>query len=890
MSSRRRPEKLLFRIELPPGTYELRIAYEQHRPVRVAGVVVTAGKIVRVDAALELDASSEEDVVETVVEIPHESVEGLLLERQRSANAGDSIGRAEIAKSNDKNAAEAAKRVVGANIEGSRFLFVRGLGERYTNALLDGFALPSPEPDRQAVPLDLFPAQILDSLEVVKTFTPDVPGDFAGGSVRIRTRRIPNDLVLAGSISLGFNTNATFADLPTYEGGSLDWLGIDDGTRSIPDAIPAYKVGRGIPKSDGSLQTRDDVATIGKSINSPMVTKTTVGPPAHSGSFVFSNAWAPSSDVRIGTMAALVYDRKFERRVDEIIANYTLAPTPDGGSELTRANDLRVLRGIDHVSWGGLAGVTLELGKEHRFSLTGLHTRAADIEASELEGYHEERAARIHESRLSFVSRSLTFGQLSGEHTIHPLNDMVVSWGLGIARATRDEPDTRASVYQYDGTLDVWAFEDDSTSGSHFYATQGETTYSGTLDVKQPLGSSEHRVDMKVGGAVSVRARSFEARRFRFRPNRKGATPGFDLCPGATYDRNCPGALFTDENIASGALELEEGTRDNDGYDAGLGVYAAYAMVDADVAKGWRVVAGPRLEVSSQDITPFNPVSPDGERVTTDSGAPALLPSASLVWTPISKANVRASLTKTVARPQLRELAPFGFTDYFGGREVRGNPDLEETAIINADTRFEYFPSSREVVAVSAFYKRFEDPIEQIILPAGARGITSFVNAPSASLFGIELEARKNLDVIADVLRPFSVIGNVTFAHSSVGLDPATSALVTSKERPLSLQAPYVFNIALDFDEDDWGFRARALYNVVGPRLSTVGTNGLPDIYEEPKHQLDITLAQKIGRHVEVRASAQNLLDWPTRQTQGDAVVGEYRVGQTFSIGLGIEK
>ncbi|HTJ80979.1 MAG TPA: TonB-dependent receptor, partial [Polyangiaceae bacterium] len=643
-------------------------------------------------------------------------------------------------------------------------------------------------------------------------------------------------------------------------------------------------------KPGGGYQTREDLAAIGKPMNTTMVTKTTVGPPAHSGSFVFSNAWALGSDVRIGTMAALVYDRKFERRVGETIANYTLAPTPDGGSKLTRANDLEVERGIDHVSWGGLAGVTLEIGKDHRISLTGLHTRAADIEASELEGYHEERAARIHESRLSFVSRSLTFGQLSGEHTIHPLNDMVVSWGLGLARATRDEPDTRASVYQYDGTLDVWAFEDDSTSGSHFYANQGETTYSGTLDVKQPLGTADHRVDVKIGGAVSVRQRAFEARRFRFRPNRKNAPPGFDLCPGATYDRDCPARLFTDDNVASGALELEEGTRDNDGYDAGLDVYAGYAMLDADVAPGWRVVVGPRLEVSSQDITPFDPVSPDAPRTTTESGAPALLPAASVVWTPIAKANVRASLTKTVARPQLRELAPFGFTDYFGGREVRGNPDLEETAIVNADTRFEYFPTSREVVAVSAFYKRFEDPIEQIILPAGARGITSFVNAPSADLFGIELEARKSLDVFADVLRPLSIIGNVTFAHSSVGLDPETSALVTSKERPLSLQAPYILNVALDFDEPDWGFRARALYNVVGPRLSTVGTNGLPDIYDEPRHQLDLTLAQKIGPHVEVRASAQNLLDWPTQRTQGDQVVGEYRLGQTFSLGVGIEK
>ncbi len=849
-------------------------------------------------AATEGDAASGEeevpledetvDTIETVVEVETESVEGLLLERQRSASAGDSIGRVEIAKANDKNAAEAAKRVVGASIEGSRFLFVRGLGERYTNALLDGFPLPSPEPDRQAVPLDLFPSQILDSLEVTKTFTPDVPGDFAGGSVRIRTRRIPDELVLAGSLSMGFNTNATFADNPSYAGGDLDWLGIDDGTRALPSEVPPYKVGRGIEKP-GGYQSREDVAAIGATLNTPMTLRTTIGAPSHAASFVFSNAWDAGGDVKIGTMAALIYDRKFERRVDEILANYTLSPDPDGGAKLVKANDLRVQRGIDKVGWGGLGGVTFELGEDHRIGLTGLYTRAADIEASSLEGFHEERAARIHETRLSFVSRSLAFGQLSGEHTIGALNDLVVTWGLGLARAERDEPDTRASVYQYDGTLGVWAFEDDSTSGSHFFSSQGESTYAGSLDLKQPLGTASHRVDVKIGGAANVRERSFTARRFRFRPNRKDAPPGFDLCPGPGFDPSCPGRLFTGDNVASGALELEEGTRDNDGYDAGLSVFAGYAMLDADLARGLRVVLGPRLEVSSQEITPFDPVNPDAPRETSESGQPTVLPAASVVWTPAERTNLRASVTRTVARPQLRELAPFGFTDYFGGREIRGNPELRETSIINADLRFEWFPTPSEVLAVSPFYKRFADPIEQIILPAGARGITSYVNAPSADLVGIELEARKSLDFVAEELGVLSVIGNVTLGRSSVGLDAAGAELVTSKERPLSLQAPYIMNFALDFDEPAFGLRARLQYNVVGPRLSTVGTNGLPDVYEEPRHGLDLTLGKKLGEHVELRASASNLIDSPIQRTQGGEVVSEYRLGQSFSLGVGLE-
>jgi outer membrane receptor protein involved in Fe transport len=243
-----------------------------------------------------------------------------------------------------------------------------------------------------------------------------------------------------------------------------------------------------------------------------------------------------------------------------------------------------------------------------------------------------------------------------------------------------------------------------------------------------------------------------------------------------------------------------------------------------------------------------------------------------------------------VARPQLRELAPFAFSDYFGGREVQGNPDLVNTSITNADLRFEFFPTPKEVIAVSTFFKHFEDPIEQVIQAAGARGVVTFENAKAARLFGVELEVRKSLDMFHEVLAPFSLIGNVTFARSTVDLDPETAKFVTNESRPMSLQAPYIVNAAIDFDEPDWGTRARVSYNVVGPRLAQVGTQGLPDVTEEPRHQLDLLIGQAIGEHVELRGSASNLIDSPIERTQGETagkpnVVQKYRLGQTFTIG-----
>jgi len=882
-----------FRLELPPGKYQLQVSYELHKPVRISDVTVTAGKITRIDVKLTPEEGVEE-AIETVVEIDKQSVEGLLLERQRSAASGDSIGRAEIVKSNDRNAAEAAKRVVGANIEGSRFLFVRGLGERYTNALLDGFPLPSPEPDRQAVPLDLFPAQILESLTVVKTFTPDVPGDFAGGSVRIVTRRIPNKLTLAGSLSLGFNTQATFADFLTYNGGSADFLGIDDGTRALPDDFPDSKVIRGVERPNGDLITRDDIKGYGKELNTSMTARRTLGPPNHSGNVVVANSWPLGSWGRVGVMAALVYDRRFERRVDATLGTYRNAVEGEDGEldGLKPLNSLSYERGTDKVSWGGLAGVTLEIGDDHELSLTGLHTRSSDSEAGRLFGRHDERSASLQETRLSFVSRALTFGEFSGKHKIKQLGNLEVEYGIGIARATRDEPDTRGSTYQYDGTQDVFAFEDDSTSGAHFYSEQGETTYSGKLDLTQPLREGDLPAKVKFGGAVNVRDREFLARRFRFRPDRDGAPAGFDTCPGPDFAIDCQDKLFTDSNIDGGFLELEENTRENDGYRAGLNVFAGYAMFDGALTKQLRFIIGPRVEISQQTITPFDPVNLDLETETSELNEVAILPSASLIYSPLSRANLRASLTRTVARPQLRELAPFAYADYFGGREIRGNIDLENTSIINADTRFEYFPSSREVLAVSAFYKRFEDPIEQVLLASSGRGVITFDNAIGGNLFGVEFEARKSLDMFAKALRPFTVIANLTLAHSRVDLDPVSAVQLTSQSRPLSLQAPYIVNAAIDFDEPEWGTRARLLYNVVGPRLYQVGSNGIPDIYEVERHVLDLSVGQEIGKHVEIRGAVTNLIDSPVRRAHdtesGDNVTEEYRLGRTFSIGVAL--
>jgi TonB-dependent receptor len=373
---------------------------------------------------------------------------------------------------------------------------------------------------------------------------------------------------------------------------------------------------------------------------------------------------------------------------------------------------------------------------------------------------------------------------------------------------------------------------------------------------------------------VTLRGRSFNARRFRFLQV-PGADPALFRAP--------PNELFTDQNVGK-AIELDEWTRPTDAYAAQYNVYAGYVMTDVGLTSRLRFVAGERIEVSRQTIQSFDPFSADAERVESSLNRTDLLPSANVIYKLTSESNLRFSATRTVARPQLRELAPFVFSDFFGAREILGNPELDRTNILNLDARFEIFPRIGEVLAVSLFHKRFTKPIEPIIIPT-SRGVVSFQNAKGAVNTGIELEARKSLDFITSPLKELTLLTNITLVHSRVDLETDSTGIQTSSSRPLAGQSPYVLNVALDWNHEKTKTRLRALYNVFGSRISQVGLNGIPDMYEQPRHLFDLSAAQGIGDHLDLKATVENVLNAPVRFTQGEDdtfVANRYLLGQTF--------
>lgn len=856
-----------FRLEMPPGAYQLRAAFELHRPVRIKNVRVGMGQVLRVNITLEPDATAVEEVSAVEADAERASAATQLLLRKNAAQASDSVGAQDIAKTPDRNAADAIKRVVGTTVVDGRYIFVRGLGDRYTNTMLNGSPLPSPEPDRQAVPLDMFPSLVLSDLTVSKTFLPDMPGDFAGGSLNIHTRDLPSKFLFQTTLGIGANTESTFGKRLSYPGGRLDWLGIDDGGRKLPRAVPPTRATRLNP--DGTLN--QSLTEVGRAVNGPMETDRATNLPNGNLSGVIGDSFKLGKERVFGYMAGVTYTRRFQKRNDEILRTYGIDPNRPG--ELVQLNDYRGETGLDTVTWSGLGTVTYAFDRHHRISLTGLYSRNAEKEGRILTGFNEEQGNVIRDERLRFVNRNLVYGQLRGEHRFPQLAGSEMQWTALYARAQLSDPNMRETVYVNDASQG-FTYREGTQSGQHFYAAQGETTRSGSLDWTQPLSSGDRAPKIKLGAMATLRGRSFNARRFRFLQVRGAAPEVF---------QQKPDELFSNDNVGK-AIELEEWTRPTDAYAAQYNVYAAYAMTDVAITPRLRFVAGERIETSRQAIQSFDPFSPEAERVESKLNRTDLLPSANMILKMTETSNFRLSATRTVARPQLRELASFVFSDFFGAREILGNPDLDRTNILNLDARFEIFPRAGDVLAVSVFHKRFAKPIEPIIIPT-SRGVVSFQNADGAVNTGVEFEARSGLGFVTSTLKEFAAMANVTLVHSRVDLDKQQIGIQTSNSRPLAGQSPYVVNAALDWNHERSNTRVRVLYNIFGARISQVGLNGIPDMIEQPRHVVDVSAAQGFGPHIDLKATVENVLNAPVRFTQGDNdrfLTNRYLLGQTF--------
>lgn len=880
-----------FTIEgIPVGPHVISISALDYRSDTIAVTVEEAGTGL---GTIVLAATDESIMGEAVVKTGRRSVkseEGALNARRDAVQMTEVMSAEEIGASGASDAGDALQRQTGMTIVGGQHAIVRGLKPRYSSAQLNGVAMMSPEPETKSVPFDLFPAGMIDNITTVKTFTPDNPGDFAGGLVKIDTKNFPRYLIVNAGVGTGMNSETTGVDGLGYAGGGTDWLGVDDGARALPDAAREI---RALP--DNAAEA-DLLSAFG---DRPLRPTTTTLPLNSSFNLTLGNS-VGSDENPIGILFAASYSAQQSHRVGmERYAENTV----NGEGQRNYFYDYLTSRSTTSVLWGSLFNLSVGLGEKSMIGFKGMMNRSADDEALLVTGaYNASTTGQVRRTQLRYVERTIGTGQIVGEHAIgFPTEGSRLEWRLSHSIADRLEPDNRQTAYLRADASDDYAYNGNFGSGNgRFFSDLDDAESSAGFDWTVPFGEADETSSstrLKVGTLARLRSRAFTARRFIF---------GLSSDANADDARLDPELLFTPEAVARGAIDFEDRTTATDAYNADEAIGAAYAMVEAPIGTRLRLIGGARAELWDLELTPFNQfIGRPQTDLAVSRSVVDILPSLTAIYSLGERMSLRAAASQTLARPEFRELAPFRFDDY--KVSTFGNPTLERTRILNGDLRWEWYPRAGELLAVSAFAKHFTNPIETFFLLGGSDLQVEPVNADGAQTWGAELEVRKGLDDIASFLSNVAIGGNVTVTTSRVSFAPGQTVSVftgngitqkpvealTSLERPMQGQSPYVVNLMAGYDNPDWGTELTILYNMFGERLATIGTEGFPDVYEQPQSMLDLTVRQKLPGGLSLSLKGKNLLGADVLYTQEftgatteTVEVERYSPGRSLSIGL----
>ena len=851
-----------YSLDLAPGSYELKIVMFGYQD-RMVKVEVKAQEAPRVDIGLAMKSFADEVTVEASTNAVSSSAEAQLSARKGASVITDNMGSEEMKANGDSDAASALSRLTGLSIVDSQYVFVRGLGERYSNTTLSGSLIPTTEPDKKVVPLDLFPNGLIDSVQVAKTYSPDQSAEFAGGLVQVVPMKFPSRRVFDISIGGQHSSNATGKRIPVSPLGNRDYFGFDDGARALPSSIPATKIVRQGVYSPTVGFARDDITAAGRALDNRWLTARKAGRPGQSFSAVFGDRFG-----KLGVVGSVSQsyketyfqeDRRFFRIGD--------------GADLEAVSDYKIETATQKAQIGGVLSLTLQFSPANRISLENFYTHTGRDEGRVFQGPNTENNFIYRNERLQYIEEGLLSTGLTGEHFFAALSNSRLDWRVNYARATRYEPDLRETLYQQAITgTGAFLLADESQSGFRMFNELEDDTLDLSANWSVLRAVSGRSAQFKFGGNYVKRTRDFFSRRFRYVPNaaNTGGAVGIDLSLP-------PETLFAAQNIGS-IFRFNEETRPVDAYDGETSTAAGYGMIDIALSQKARFVGGARVEKYDQQVDTFDPFGLFLGKVSARIENTDAYPGANLIYAVRQDTNLRLSYSRTVNRPEFRELAAFEFTDVVGSRAVRGNPELTRALIQNVDARLEMISGGRDVLAVSGFFKDFDAPIERVVI-AGAQPIVTFQNARSARNLGVELEAGRQLG------SNFFLNFNYTFVDSTITLSPEQRTVQTSLVRPLAGQSKNLFNAMVELSSR--GFSARVLYNYFGDRISDVGSNEAPDIVEQGRGSIDIVLARKFGK-LGLRLTLENLADTEHQFTQGAEVQRRYKLGRVtvFSLSL----
>ncbi len=843
---------------VPAGVVSVRARYIGYQPKLVQDIVVPAGSTALQDITLAVQVVELEELAVTAA-AERGSVARALEEQRYAPNVVSAVTQEQIAKSPDSDAGQAVQRVSGVTVQDGKYVFVRGLGERYTTTSLNGARVPSPEPEKKMVPLDLFPASLLEGITTSKTFTPDQSGDFSGASVNLKTREFPARRTFTLSTGTAVNDAATGKTLAKAPTTGREWLGFAGAERALPQGLAAAGnlSGSSQPQVNQYIASLRDVWSARRADGSP------------NGTFGLGlGGEDPFFGQRVGYLASFNYGYSQEVREGERKA---LATT--GGP----INQYRGSTARNGVLWGGLLNLSTRLGETSKLQLNNTYTRSADNEAKALHGVNEEfsQLGELAITRLSFTERSVRSHQLRGEHRFGDRS--FLDWSATAARTRRYEPDRSDLIYQASvqpGTGHVtptqWA--DIRQSAARTFSDLTESNYELGTNLLRHFGDSRSPWSVKVGGSVRLTDRAADSRAYDLR--------NFNL--SASELTAPPEVLFGAANALAGRLLMSARTSSGR-YTATDRVFAGYVQLEIPVSQAITFVGGGRVERWALDL---DAIRANGVQVPVRRRNTDVLPAVALNIRLREDQTLRLSATQTLSRPEYREMADVTSFDVLGGLDINGNPDLKRALVQNFDVRWEFYPSVGEVVSLGVFAKRFSDPIERVTVATTGAPQLSFVNAERANNYGVEIELRKSLAVLTPALRNVTVFANTSLIHSRITPGNSSISALTSPERPMVGQAGYVVNAGLGWTDGSGRWSATALFNVVGRRISEAGQEPLPDTYESARKVLDASVQAPLFSTLTLKVDAKNLLNEPYRLTQGAVVREEYHTGRVFGVGL----
>lgn len=879
-----------FNLSVAPGTYTLVFSSISYSNKTVTDVVVKAGEVTVLDVRL---GTNTEEINEVVISATRtENTENALLTIQKkSVTVLDGISSESISKAGDSDAASALQRVPGVSVEGGKYVYVRGLGDRYTKTTFNGMEIPGLDPDRNTVQMDVFPTNLVDNIIVYKTFSPDLPGDFTGGVVDISTKAFPDTRTIGASVKFGYNTATTFnKDFILYKGGKTDWLGIDDGTRELPFSYDT-EIGNRLEV------TRDAQLTeYTKAFSRTLQSRKQNNFFDQSYSVSFGDQFN-IKDKTLGINFGLTYKNTYQFYENAEFGTYQHDADPtyrELDNEFYQTSSGAI--GSNNILWSGLLGAAFKV-KEHKFTAQVFHTQNGESTASSRSVYNGFDNINSVSNILTYTERSITNFLLTGKHHF---NKLQMEWKNSVTLSNISDPDLRIMEFRVSGT-DTVLEGGGSARAFRLYRDLNEINENFRVDFtyefKQWSGLTSK---LRFGVYDTYKVRDFKTYVATLNNDGEIIQGGADWL---MLDQN----IWTPEN-RGGTYVIGNQDRSNT-YNSSMNVFAAYVMNELPISRNFNIIYGVRVEkadiwFTGQRQQVFNPETDqfDNEKVLNKID---VMPSINMIYNVIENMNLRLSYSRTVARPSFKEISLAEIADPITETTFIGNLDVKETQIDNLDLRWEYFFNTGEMISVSGFFKNFTNPIELVIYDVTTPRDITPRNVENAKAFGIELEIRKNFKFIHEKLEGLSIGGNFTYVKSITQMSEseikgrqiwAREGQTIGSTRAMFGQSPWMINANISYTHRDIGLTASLVYNVQGQRLVVVGGGRTPDVYEMPFHGLNFKLSEEFGKKDQYTISftAQNLISddrlrqYRTEYGSTPQTFSRFVPGRSFSVSFAL--